>query len=161
MLIAFDCQLVNVFTWLWKSSMWSIRSRCEWNESTTTRGTFDKYSTMKPSVTSSGKRILSPMVTSRPLLASGMILMANARLTQNPAPPVANQNLIFWFLSSLADGVWCSKIFMAWKGSNLASCVGPLPESFALPGWGTFRSARRCSACPSTTSPCSDTSVRP
>lgn len=77
--------------------MWSIRSRCEWKDSTTVNGTLRRYSMIKPSVTSSGNLILSPIDTSRPLLATGIIFIAKARLIQNPAPPVANQNFIFWF----------------------------------------------------------------
>uniref|UniRef100_A0A182J3P0 Uncharacterized protein n=1 Tax=Anopheles atroparvus TaxID=41427 RepID=A0A182J3P0_ANOAO len=53
----------------------------------------------KPIVTSSGKRILSPIVTNLPLAATGIILNASARLMQNPAPPVANQNVTFLFTS--------------------------------------------------------------
>lgn len=50
---------------------------------------------INPIVTSSGNRILSPISTNLPLPAIGNIFIANARLTQNPAPPVANQNLTF------------------------------------------------------------------
>lgn len=104
-----------VITWSRKlsMSMLSRRSRCEWKGSTTVSGTFSRYSTMNPSVTSSGKRILSPMVTKRPLLASGIIFIANARLIQNPAPPVANQNFIFWFSWLSLDRFLLSKLFIA------------------------------------------------
>lgn len=110
----------SFITWSRKLStaMWSIRSRWEWNESTTVSGTFSRYSTMKPSVTSSGNRILSPMVTNRPLLASGIIFIANARLMQNPAPPVANQNLIFWFSRVSLDRFLLSKLFIACWNAN-------------------------------------------
>lgn len=102
-------------TWSRKlsTSMWSMRSRCEWKESTTVSGTFSRYSTMKPNVTSSGNLILSPMVTNLPLLAKGIIFIANARLIQNPAPPVANQNLIFSFSWLSLDCFLFSKLFIA------------------------------------------------
>lgn len=45
-----------------------------------------------PIVTSSGNRILSPMLMNFPPPATGIIRKANERLMQNPAPPVANQN---------------------------------------------------------------------
>lgn len=45
-----------------------------------------------PIVTSSGKRILSPMLINLPPPATGIIRKANERLMQKPAPPVANQN---------------------------------------------------------------------
>lgn len=46
-----------------------------------------------PIVTSSGNRILSPMLINFPPPAMGIIRNANERLIQKPAPPVANQNL--------------------------------------------------------------------
>lgn len=113
-----------IITWSRKfsSSMWSIRSRCEWNGLTTVNGTFNKYSTMKPSVTSSGNRILSPIATNFPLLASGIIFIASARLMQNPAPPVANQNFTFSFSRCLSSSLECflfrSRLMTACKQTN-------------------------------------------
>ena len=50
---------------------------------------------MYPMVQSSGSLIWSPAVISFPPPAYGIILIANAWLIQNPAPPVANQNASF------------------------------------------------------------------
>jgi len=50
---------------------------------------------IKPIVTSSGKRILSPMLINLPPPAMGSIFKVRARLRQKPAPPVANQKVIF------------------------------------------------------------------
>lgn len=121
-----------VVTWSRKTSrsMWSIRSRWEWNASSVVRGTFSRYSTMNPSVTSSGNLISSPIFTNRPLLATGIIFIANALLIQKPAPPVANhcgklkihlilskrnkkvQNLQTWFSDSL-DSLWIASYFLS------------------------------------------------
>lgn len=97
----------------------SIGSKCEWKLSTTVRGTFRRCSVkdkknyvinckfsfilrftipiMKPMVTSSGNLILSPMLINLPPPAIGNIFNVKARLKQKPAPPVANQNVIFLF----------------------------------------------------------------
>lgn len=111
----------------------SIRSRCEWNVFSVVKGTLRRYSTMNPSVTSSGNLIKSPTFTKRPLLARGIIFIANARLIQKPAPPVANHlkiksqfefvkwgekkfkltNLIFWFSWLSLDCFLLSKLFIA------------------------------------------------
>lgn len=48
-------------------------------------------------VTSSGNLILSPMLMNLPPPAMGNIFKVSARLRQKPAPPVANQNVIFLF----------------------------------------------------------------
>lgn len=89
----------------------SMGSKCEWNWSTTVKGTFSKCSKqgnklisihffnsicrllpiINPTVTSSGKRIRSPILINFPPPATGTIRRASARLMQNPAPPVANQ----------------------------------------------------------------------
>ena len=53
---------------------------------------------IKPMVTSSGKRILSPILINLPPPAMGNILRVRARLKQKPAPPVANQKVIFLFV---------------------------------------------------------------
>lgn len=50
---------------------------------------------MKPTVTSSGKRMRSPMLINFPPPAMGNMRRASARLIQNPAPPVANQKRTF------------------------------------------------------------------
>lgn len=66
---------------------------------------------MKPMVTSSGNRILSPIFTKFPLPATGIILRPNARLTQKPAPPVANQKVIFLFVSDgVSENLFCKEI---------------------------------------------------
>ena len=52
---------------------------------------------IKPMVTSSGNLILSPMLINLPPPATGNIFNVKARLKQKPAPPVANQNVIFLF----------------------------------------------------------------
>lgn len=62
----------------------------------------------KPTVTSSGKRILSQIPISFPFPATGSIRNESARLMQKPAPPVANQNLaveslLFGFLRCSDD----------------------------------------------------------
>lgn len=48
-------------------------------------------------VTSSGNLILSPILINLPPPAIGNIFNVRARLKQKPAPPVANQNVIFLF----------------------------------------------------------------
>lgn len=52
---------------------------------------------IKPMVTSSGNLILSPILINLPPPAIGNIFNVRARLKQKPAPPVANQNVIFLF----------------------------------------------------------------
>lgn len=51
---------------------------------------------INPIVTSSGKRILSPMLMNLPSPAIGSIRRVRALLKQKPAPPVANQKVIFF-----------------------------------------------------------------
>lgn len=106
---------------------WFIGSKCEWNWSTIVNGTFSKYSVwngreisvthssfdwekktylfflpiMKPTVTSSGKRMRSLIAVNLSPRINGLIFWTNGRLMQNPAPPVANQNFIL--LSLLFD----------------------------------------------------------
>lgn len=60
---------------------------------------------MNPIVTSSGKRILSPMLVNFPSPAIGNIRRVNALLKQNPAPPVANQKVIFF--EGVSVGIFC------------------------------------------------------
>lgn len=62
---------------------------------------------INPIVTSSGKRILSPMLMNLPSPAMGNIRRVSALLKQNPAPPVANQNVIFF--EGVSVGIFCIK----------------------------------------------------
>lgn len=74
-------------------------------------GYFKHLPITKPTVTSSGKRILSQIPMSFPFPATGNIRSDNARLMQKPAPPVANQNLA---VEPLASGFrFCEK--QTWK----------------------------------------------
>lgn len=75
-------------------------SKWEWKLRTTVKGTPSLCSTMKPTVTSSGSRMFSPVATNSPFSTMGFIFSTKGRLRQNPAPPVANQKETF-FLSFL------------------------------------------------------------
>ena len=100
-------------------------SRCEWNSLTTVSGVRRTWSAMYPIVTSSGNRILSPTLSNLPPPATGNILAASERLRQNPAPPVANQNLI-----------------LRWKNCRLMSLPSDRPIAHINKFWNFHTDSR-------------------